>query len=133
MSNNRYFCVFAALFAMILLGSSAMPYSDDKPKNLKILPKDISNEALDKIMDEYNDALGVKCNFCHSPLKEDISKLDYASDAKPAKDIARNMMRMTTEINKQFFKGNKGKDGKDIDAVTCITCHNGQEYPSFKK
>ena len=34
-------------------------------KNLKILPKDISEHDLDSVMHHFTASLGVKCNFCH--------------------------------------------------------------------
>lgn len=123
------------IFSVVILGSASMPFrQDERPKNLQILNKDISREALDKVMHDYNDALGVKCNYCHAPVQNDLTnlQLDYASDAKPAKNIAREMMRMTSEINKQFFNI-KGADGQVSESVSCITCHNGQEYPAFRK
>src|SRR6516225_1328764 len=63
--------------------------------NLQVLPKNISSKELNSIMvDEFEDALGVGCNFCH---QEDATthKPDYAGDGKPEKGIAREMMRMT--------------------------------------
>lgn len=135
MHHNKPIIIVISILIVVFLGAAAMPVQQDETaKNLKILPKNISREALDKIMHDYNDALGVKCNYCHTPVKDDLTKLqlDYPSDANPAKNIARDMMRMTTEINKQFFNV-KGANGQLSESVSCITCHNGQEYPAFKK
>jgi hypothetical protein len=55
--------------------------------------------------------------------------MDFASDANEKKGIARDMMRMTTKINKKYFDV---KDSKSLDAdleMTCYTCHNGKEHP----
>ena len=72
-------------------------------KNLVVLPKNISAGELSKIMiDEFEDGLGVSCNFCHTENKE-THRPDYASDEKPEKKIARAMMRMTMGINKKYF------------------------------
>ncbi len=132
MRRNKYFFVFLSICAVIFFGAAAMPVKQsDTPKNLKILPKDISDEAIDTLMHEYNDALGVKCEYCHASSKDDIKKLDYASDEKPAKDIARDMMVMTAEINKQFFN-TKSKKGEEMVSISCITCHNESEYPPSK-
>jgi tetratricopeptide (TPR) repeat protein len=35
------------------------------PSNLQVLPKNISNPDLIKIMDGFEEALGVQCNYCH--------------------------------------------------------------------
>ncbi|WP_295648694.1 c-type cytochrome [uncultured Mucilaginibacter sp.] len=108
-------------------------------KNLKVLPKDISKEALDKVMDEWRDALGVRCGFCHARTAD--NKADMASDAKPEKLMARKMYEMTGKINKKFFKMDKDDKAKEapqgdghtdamVAAVTCMTCHHGAAHPN---
>ena len=85
-------------------------------------------------MHNFNDALGVKCNFCHAPSKEDEKKMDFASDDKPEKSIARSMMKMTNRINKKFFHGKmKLGDTDAVLAVNCETCHHGEPHPEFEK
>src|ERR1700733_15144937 len=77
---------------------------DEHYKNLKVLPKDISSRDLQGLMtDDFEDGLGVECGFCHARA-ENGHGLDFASDAKPEKKIAREMMRMTLSINKKFFR-----------------------------
>jgi len=98
-----------------------------KAKNLKVLPKNITKDELDDVMDGFKVALGVKCGFCHAPQAADPSKLDFASDAKPEKLMARKMMKMTAQINKKYFH-EPGMDGAML-AISCNTCHNGQEKP----
>ncbi len=124
--------VAAAFIIFITAGIAATNPPEEHAKNLKVLPKDISHEDLDKIMDEYKAALGVHCDFCHAHSKDSTSHhLDFASDEKPEKDIARNMMRMTAKINKKYFhfdKSDKDKGDKSL-AVTCITCHHGNPQP----
>lgn len=101
-------------------------------KNLKVLPKDISSKDLSKIMvDDLADGLGVSCGFCHDENK-DTHKPDYASDEKPEKRIAREMMKMTAKINKRFFKINHPVIGSSSLAVTCSTCHRGTAFPGDK-
>src|ERR1700733_4638488 len=89
---------FVSVF--IILGIAATkPPEEHKYKKLKILPKDISQAELKKVMDEFKDALGVKCSFCHAPSKDSTQKWpDFASDDKPEKNIARSMMKMTAKI-----------------------------------
>jgi len=110
------------------------PMADNKPKrNLKVLPRDISHEDLDKIMDNWKAALGVKCNFCHAPSADSTShRLDFASDAKPEKEIARHMFKMTGKINKKYFSYNKNDQGVVTPVVTCMTCHRGNPHPGDK-
>jgi cytochrome c2 len=113
--------------------SAFMPKQDEKAKNLKVLPKDIGHEDLDKVMDGFKVALGVKCNFCHAPQADNPKRLDFASDAKPEKETARMMMRMTAKINKKFFHIKDMQDGKALLAVSCITCHRGNAHPEEGK
>lgn len=130
--------VVLGLILFMLIGVAATRPADrpaeNKPKrNLKVLPKDISDDDLDKVMDNWKAALGVKCNFCHAPSKDSSSRhLDFASDAKPEKDIARHMFRMTAKINKKYFSFNKDDNGAVIPAVSCATCHRGSAHPETK-
>jgi hypothetical protein len=88
------------------------------PRDLKVLPKSWSREKVEKWMeDNIERGLGVKCEFCHD-------EKDYAADHEH-KDIARAMMRMTSELDRTYFKG-KGR-------VTCFTCHLGKEEPPGSK
>lgn len=46
-------------------------------------------------------ALGVKCGYCHALKKANSKKLDFASDEKPEKERAKDMLRMVAKINKK--------------------------------
>ena len=84
-------------------------------------------------MDGWKAALGVKCNFCHARSKDSTSKhLDFASDEKPEKDMARHMYRMTAKINKKYFSADKDEKGNMIPAISCMTCHRGNPHPEAK-
>lgn len=110
--------------------SSFMPKAPEKKEsNLKVLPKNISHEDLDKVMHGFNKSLGVRCNFCHAPQADDPKRMDFASDAKPEKDIARMMMRMTSKINKKYFHIKDAANPSAVLAVSCGTCHNGKAHP----
>nr|WP_295867296.1 c-type cytochrome [uncultured Chitinophaga sp.] len=125
MKMKKTFMVAAALTAAVTLCSLALPQEPEKPKNLKVLPKDISHDELIATMRGFNAALGVKCGYCHVAQKDDPKKLDFASDDNQHKGIARDMMKMTRRINKKYF-------GKDVMAVSCYTCHHGNEEPKTK-
>ena len=137
MLHYKKIAVVAGLFALMATGMSAIrPQDDDKPKkrNLKVLPKDISHDELDKVMDGWKAALGVKCNFCHAPSADSSNHhLDFASDAKPEKNIARHMYNMTAKINKKYFSFNKDDKGAMIPAISCMTCHRGSPHPDEVK
>jgi hypothetical protein len=136
MLHYKKFTVIAALTALTAFGILAMRPADDKPPkhNFKVLPKDISHEDLDKTMDSWKNALGVKCNFCHAPSADSTSHhLDFASDAKPEKTVARHMYLMCKKINKKFFPTNKDDNGNLVQTVTCVTCHRGSPHPDEVK
>ena len=97
-----------------------------KPTNLKVLPKNIASQDLDKVMKGFNAALGVKCGFCHAPKANGERGMDFASDANPNKNAARAMMKMTNKINKKYF--NQKHEGL-VQNISCNTCHNGKEKP----
>jgi hypothetical protein len=102
-----------------------------KPKNLRILPKNISHDDLMKVMHGFAGSLGVKCNYCHSAGAQP-RQLNFASDAKQEKRIARTMMRMTLQINKKYLSRVNVADAKpEQKEVTCGTCHRGHEIPAL--
>ncbi|RYG05671.1 MAG: c-type cytochrome [Chitinophagaceae bacterium] len=118
----RFGITLSALIAVITLCSLTMP-ADPLFKNLKVLSKKTTHEELDSTMKSFNRALGVKCGFCHAQSKDDPKKLDFASDENKHKDVARYMMKMTTRINKKFFKE------EQTPSISCVTCHNGEKEP----
>jgi len=128
---NKKLAVILILTATVTL-TAAATISDPEPvryTNLKVLPKNISSKELQGIMvDDFQDGLGVTCNFCHANAK-DSHKLDFASDAKPEKQIARVMMRMTLGINKKYIKLKHPQIGDAALVVTCNTCHKGLPFP----
>ena len=86
--------VSVALVLLVVISAAFSAPPEKKFKNLKVLPKNINDKELDSVMHIFTRGLGVKCNFCHAENAE--KKLDYASDAKPEKNIARKMMKMRT-------------------------------------
>ena len=88
------------------------------PKNLKILKP----EEVRPAMGMFRASLGVTCAACHE-------QGDFASDAKPEKEIARKMILMTRQINSTFPAG--VDEQHTGDHVTCYTCHNGASKPKI--
>lgn len=72
-----------SLGIILFLSAFFAPQQKHQAKNLKVLPKDISHETLDEIMDNFKVALGVKCSYSHASRKDGLKKLDFASDEKP--------------------------------------------------
>lgn len=129
MKINKKPIILSTIVALVIAISAFTKPSiqeDNRPKNLKILSKNISDEDLTKVMRGLNAALGVKCGYCHSPKTNGEKGMDFASDANPKKNIARSMMKMTNKINKKYFKSEYEGMVKNI---TCETCHNGQAEP----
>jgi hypothetical protein len=104
--------ILACLVSVIIFQAFTSSY-EPHFKNLQILPKDISGHDLDSVMHHFTAALGVKCNFCHV-RNEEAKQMDFASDDKPEKKIARKMMLMAIDINKNYFKGME-MDMMDMD------------------
>ena len=117
--------------AFVFFGIAASKPAGTKERNLKVLPKDISNTDLDSVMEGYSKALNVDCDFCHAEnrTKNDI---DFASDDKPEKEITRMMMKLTAAINKDYFDYTIVYKAGEIMAVSCYTCHDGFPRPELK-
>jgi len=99
-------------------------------KNLKVLPQDISRDSLFFVMETFNASLGVKCSYCHASQKDDSTKLDFSSDEKRHKIIARGMLEMTNDINEKYFLPHmRDPKPKQVTRVHCITCHRGTTNP----
>ena len=127
--------IFTSFLILTILTVSATLTVKQESKhefeNLKVLPKDISEEQLSMVMDAFKASLGVKCSYCH-PVAADSSKgrhLDFVSDAKPEKLRAREMMLMTAEINKTFFNPAHSDRTDTLHTVMCYTCHRGISKP----
>jgi hypothetical protein len=132
MQLNKKFMAIASVVATVSISVAATEPAVPKEefKNLLVLPKNISSKALQGIrFDDFQDALGVSCNFCHAEEKGS-HHLDYASDAKPEKEIARAMMRMAIRINREDFQLKDAMIGDSILAVSCETCHGGKPRPN---
>jgi len=99
--------------ALVLTLLAAPQASADKPmeetkKNIVVL-KGVPTRQLIPIMTVMANSLGVACSYCHEEAWE--------SDAKPAKEAGRRMIRLTRAINDTHYAGRV--------VVTCNTCHHG--------
>lgn len=73
------------------------PVIPDKYTNLKVLPPDITKAHLLPIMKGFSKTSGHRCSYCHA-VPDDLSSGDFASDEKPAKLEARELLRLIREI-----------------------------------
>ena len=118
--------VAAALLLVVGVAFAQAPAQPEKPKNLKVLPKDWSREQVVAVMQNFTAALGVGCNFCH--VINQGQPPDFASDDKKEKDMARAMMKIATDLNANLPKA-LGTEPKDTTRIGCITCHRGVPEP----
>ncbi|HTJ11524.1 MAG TPA: c-type cytochrome [Dinghuibacter sp.] len=122
--------VVALVLTAVCVSAFTLRAPQQHKRNLKVLPENISRDSLDMIMDHFKMALGVKCGFCHAQSTTNPGHLDFASDDKPEKEIARKMMIMTNDINQKYMRFND--DTTKGEAVSCITCHRGDPHPEVK-
>ncbi|MET3500210.1 MULTISPECIES: c-type cytochrome [Mucilaginibacter] len=130
MPVNKKLLVTLGLLSIVVFGAMTnIKPQDEGFKNLKVLPKNISGENLHKVMEDWEHSLGVHCNFCHA-RNEETKKMDWASDAKPEKAMARDMYKMMNKINQKYFHAKKDSLGMIMQSgVNCNTCHRGTAHP----
>jgi photosynthetic reaction center cytochrome c subunit len=102
------------------------------PSNLRVLPKDTALADLIPMMKSFTQALGVRCQFCHSYTGADPNALehfDFPGDALPAKATARKMITLAQAINGDLLAGIGEPAPAGQAKVTCYTCHRGEQKP----
>ena len=105
---------------------------DPAPKNLQVLPRDWPRDSVIRVMRAFTSALGVRCQYCHVGREGmPLDSFDFASDEKPTKETARDMMRMTRAINVDIERIRVKPAGMNRSAVrvSCSTCHRGAPRP----
>ena len=136
--------VIGALGILILTGSPApaQPPAGGPPvppmTNLQVFSKDLAPAQVLQTMQAFSDSLGVQCNYCHV---QEGGRIDFASDAKREKRVARQMILMRDSIN-VMLAGVVGKPagpgptagtgyaGAPV-GVTCRSCHRGLPLPGL--
>jgi hypothetical protein len=106
----------------------AAPAPPPEPKNLKVLPATTTTAQILPIMRAFSAALGTNCGYCHVWTGPGLPTNDYAADTKPAKQVARVMMQMATEIYTKLA-ANIQKPADQLTRVQCMTCHRGAAIP----
>ena len=114
--------LFGVSVALAQAPTAPSPPPPPPPKNLQVFPKDTPRPQLIASMRFFSQSLGVRCTYCHAGEE---GKLDFASDAKKEKLVARKMFAMTHRINEQDFGTKDPTNAK----VTCFTCHRGSTKP----
>ncbi len=89
--------------AAVLAALPAAAQIPDQFTNLQVLPKDMKKQQLVDTMRGFATGLGVRCDHCHAgEPTPDLSKMDFASDAKEAKKTARLMLQMVRGPDRSF-------------------------------
>lgn len=119
-----------ALSATLAIGAPQAPSEPPaviRRPNLQVLTK-VPESQLFLLMNLVADSLGVRCDYCHVQSTPDLTSTPsnvggwvWASDDKPQKRTAREMMRMVIDLNAGRFNGES--------RVTCYTCHRGATQP----
>jgi cytochrome c-type biogenesis protein CcmH/NrfG len=81
----------------------------------------VAAQAQTMNMQEVSQALGVRCDYCHSAPRG-------SDQPEPKKEIARAMMAMTRDLNTKVQEAT-GKPANAATRVECVTCHRGVAIP----
>src|SRR5438034_6866972 len=120
-----------APLALICIAAAAQPDPGQKPpmaaeqfKNIQVL-KDLPANQLIPLMHNFNDSLGVGCDFCHVVDTDAEGRhTGWEKDRKKPKAAARRMIVMMQDMNAhQRALERKG---------TCFMCHHGHKEPETK-
>jgi hypothetical protein len=118
---------------LVVLSSSAAAqvagkFPPDSLVNVQVIPKGTPVMQVVGQMRNITGALGVRCPFCHvGEERKPLAEFDFASDEKPTKVTARQMMRMVEEVNRRL--DTIPSHSMPHVEVTCRTCHRGVERP----
>jgi hypothetical protein len=100
------------MFVLLVLALTARA----EQKNVKLLTG-LTDLELQRTMNMMRASLGTHCDHCHVVEKE----WDFASDEKPQKKRASEMIRMVMDMNRTQFGGRA--------VISCYTCHRGSKRP----
>jgi len=91
---------------------------EGREKNVKLLG-DLPVSQFIPVMNYFAASMGRRCNFCHV---NNQGQWDYASDAKPEKNTAREMIKLVFDTNNRLTT-------LKLDPIACYTCHRGRNNP----
>jgi len=128
----RHWCALPllalALAAAPRAAAQQAPAAGATRPNLRVL-QNVPESQLFLLMNLVAEDLGVRCDYCHVQSTPDLTKTPFnvggwkwASDDKPQKRKAREMMQMTVALNAGHFNSEP--------RVTCYTCHRGSTRPA---
>lgn len=138
LGRARQVSIALALTAMVVCIPAQSPGNSDgpqqkfypAPRNLRVLPKEMTGQQVNEVMEQWGAELGVRCSACHGEDQDNVVPArprpsQFAEDSQPMKEIARLMYTMTEQINRDYIAK---VDGAELP-VTCGTCHRGRVSP----
>lgn len=142
LDRKRRESIVLALTAIVACAAAQAPSKGDgppkkpaqhaypAPTNLRVLPKDMTGQQVNDVMEQWGVELGVRCSACHGEDLDNVvasnpRRSRFADDSQPMKEIARLMYTMTKQINRDFIAKVEGSGLP----VTCETCHLGHVSP----
>ena len=125
----------AAAAALAVVGAAGQVHAQPPGKwppdslvNLQVIAKTTRPVQVWGIMRNIAGGLGVSCTFCHVGADTTpFERIDFASDQKRNKLVARQMMRLVQEVNSRLDTI-PGRPTPTV-VVTCETCHRGVSRP----
>ena len=100
----------------------------DSLVNVRFFAKNAPVTQVWAAMRNISAALGVECTFCHvGQAGAELRQIDFPSDQKRNKLVAREMLRMVQEVNRRI--DSIPERPTPPAAVSCITCHRGVSRP----
>jgi tetratricopeptide (TPR) repeat protein len=101
----------------------------DRFTNLKVIDAAVAKAELVATMRGFAGALGVRCTYCHVG-PDDLTDMDFATDEKPEKRAARQMLELVRAVNGPLLAALPSVEpGAAAQRVTCYTCHRGLAKP----
>ena len=99
-----------AIAALALLGVAGRVHAQPPGKwppdslvNVQVIPKTTRPVQVWGMMRNIAGGLGVSCTFCHVGTDTTpVERIDFASDQKRNKLVARQMMRLVQEVNSRL-------------------------------
>ena len=104
------------------VGRETMP-AESVFKNIKVMKGRTVEQVLRVMNMGFGRSLGVRCQHCHVLGH-------WADEDKPTKQIARDMMAMTSRINDELLPAIKNIKSEK-PGVNCGTCHRGTARPGI--
>ena len=124
---------FLGLAMLLAATPAALPaqgrFPPDSFTNLKVLPKTVSRQELLGTMRGFALGLGVRCTYCHVGREgAPLDSVNFASDDKRTKRVARVMLDMVDHINGEHLGMVPDRPEPHV-VVRCETCHRGVARP----